>query len=120
MFKQTQAFLAILALAFIIQAGLGAGISFIYRGGKKHPTLDNHCYFDEHKLTIAVNETIFPTNLENTCVRVRCREDYVLELKYCPKYNPSIPCDISPNDYSKPYPDCCPVITCNGRVSPVE
>ena len=81
------------------------GTTLQYKGNMKHPgkhsdnemefflnffnfffvffylELDNHCYFTEHKLSIKVNETAFPFNLDKACIRVFCRDDYVLEIK---------------------------------------
>ncbi|TMW48410.1 hypothetical protein DOY81_006500 [Sarcophaga bullata] len=86
-----------------------------YKGNMKHPELDNHCYFTEHKLSIKVNETAFPTNLDKACIRVFCRDDYVLEIKHCDKIAPNQGCHYSANDYTKPYPECCPLVTCGDK-----
>uniref|UniRef100_A0A1I8Q0X9 Single domain-containing protein n=1 Tax=Stomoxys calcitrans TaxID=35570 RepID=A0A1I8Q0X9_STOCA len=75
-------------------------------GHKKHPTLDDHCYFKDHNLTIKVNETIFPTNIEDYCYKMFCRrfeDDYVIDVSFCP--GATLVC--GKRDYSKPFPECC-------------
>ncbi|XP_075155978.1 uncharacterized protein LOC142229313 [Haematobia irritans] len=72
-------------------------------GNRKHPTLDNHCYDEDHKLTFKVNETIYPTNIEYLCVKMYCREDYIVDASYCTRGTPTC----GKPDYSKPYPECC-------------
>uniref|UniRef100_A0A1I8Q0Y5 Single domain-containing protein n=1 Tax=Stomoxys calcitrans TaxID=35570 RepID=A0A1I8Q0Y5_STOCA len=68
--------------------------------------LDDHCYFKDHNLTIKVNETIFPTNIEDYCYKMFCRrfeDDYVIDVSFCP--GATLVC--GKRDYSKPFPECC-------------
>ncbi|XP_065365729.1 uncharacterized protein LOC135958762 [Calliphora vicina] len=112
MFKQRQVFLALLAVVAVN----AMGFSLQYKGNMRHPELPNHCYFTEHDLTIPINETVYPTNLKYTCVKVLCREDFVLEIRHCQNLDPHHICQHTAYDYTKPYPDCCPIVTCEDRV----
>ncbi|XP_075156124.1 uncharacterized protein LOC142229450 [Haematobia irritans] len=74
----------------------------IYFGNKRHPTLNGHCYDDDNDLTIKINETVYPTNIQWKCFSIFCREDYVLQINNCPRHQ--MRCI---QDFSKPYPECC-------------
>ncbi|XP_013103057.1 uncharacterized protein LOC106084124 [Stomoxys calcitrans] len=95
-------YIAILVLLAMVALATSQG--FRSFGNKKHPTLDHHCYDEEHKLTIKVNDTIFPTGFEYQCFKMFCRDDYVLDVSYCPRGTPT--CGKKP-DFSKPFPECC-------------
>ncbi|XP_005175281.2 uncharacterized protein LOC101892766 [Musca domestica] len=87
-----------LAMMMAMVASQGA----ILRGNKKHPTLDYHCYDDDHELTIKVNETYFSDGSEKKCLSVYCRDDYVIRINGCQRSS-----KICEPDYTKPYPECC-------------
>ncbi|KAH8288255.1 hypothetical protein KR044_008243 [Drosophila immigrans] len=90
-------FLASQVLAFSTQ----------YRGNTKHPTLAEHCYYEELELAVPLNETAFPVNHGDFCAKVYCREDYVLMIKHCDRMQLGNRCRFTVSDYTKPYPDCC-------------
>ncbi|KAI8120601.1 hypothetical protein CVS40_8124 [Lucilia cuprina] len=112
MFKLQQVFLTLIAVAAVN----AASFSLQYKGNMRHPDLPNHCYFTEHDLTIPFNKTLYPTNLKNTCIKVFCREDYVLEIRHCENLAPNRICHHTAYDYTQPFPDCCPIVTCEDRV----
>ncbi|XP_073829687.1 uncharacterized protein [Musca autumnalis] len=92
-------------IGFLILAmvtALAASQSAVLRGNKKHPTLDNHCWDDEHEISIKVNETYFSNGTEKKCLSVYCRDDYVIQINVCQRSS-----KICDPDYTKPYPDCC-------------
>uniref|UniRef100_A0A1I8N7R8 Single domain-containing protein n=1 Tax=Musca domestica TaxID=7370 RepID=A0A1I8N7R8_MUSDO len=82
-----------------------------YLGNAVHPTLENHCFYEEYNLTIPLGETQHPTDIEYECFKIHCRSDYVLEIKHCDRY-PNYCIEKTDYDYSKPYPSCCPKIKC--------
>ncbi|XP_073829688.1 uncharacterized protein [Musca autumnalis] len=92
---------------FIIACALLAFLAMVtsqatYLGNRRHPTLADYCYYEDYNLTIRINETAYPQNV-NSCFKVFCREDYVLRLNHCPRR--AIPCERT--DLSKPFPQCC-------------
>uniref|UniRef100_A0A034WMR4 Single domain-containing protein n=2 Tax=Bactrocera dorsalis TaxID=27457 RepID=A0A034WMR4_BACDO len=101
-------------LVFIICATLPLTWTFStqYYGNTKHTALPNHCYYEELKLAVPVNDTLYPTDIEFQCITVSCRHDYVLVIKHCDRYLLRHGCIEQPPDYSRPYPDCCTQIKC--------
>ncbi|XP_075156480.1 uncharacterized protein LOC142229787 [Haematobia irritans] len=97
---QKQAIVCVL-LAFVALVASQGAIQYF---NKKHHTLENHCYDDKHDLTVKVGQTLLPTNVDYQCVKVTCRDDYSLNIDYCPRGQPT--CGQKP-DYSKPFPYCC-------------
>ncbi|KAL7743435.1 hypothetical protein ACLKA6_018576 [Drosophila palustris] len=89
------------------------GFSTQYRGNTKHPTLSEHCYYEELKLAVPLNETVYPVNQLHFCAKVYCREDYVLMIRHCDRMQLQNGCEFGPNDYTLPYPDCCAQLDCN-------
>ncbi|XP_059223605.1 uncharacterized protein LOC106084114 [Stomoxys calcitrans] len=101
-------YIVVFWLLVLVAAGTKASQDFRSYGHKRHPTLDNHCYYEDHNLTIKVNETIFPTNIEHYCYKMFCRrfeDDYVVDASYCPRGAPVC----GKPDYSKPFPECCSI-----------
>ncbi|XP_065365656.1 uncharacterized protein LOC135958693 [Calliphora vicina] len=90
--------------------------SLQFLGNMKHPDLPDYCYFEEYNISIPVNKTIYPTDMDAVCFKVYCREDFVLQIKHCDRVMAHRHCDESPYDYSKPYPQCCPIIKCKNDV----
>ncbi|EDW62638.1 venom peptide HsVx1 [Drosophila virilis] len=90
------------------------GFSTQYRGNTQHPTLAEHCYYAELELAVPRNGTVFPLDRLDFCAQVYCREDYVLMIKHCDRMQLADGCHFTPNDYTKPYPDCCPTRICSG------
>ncbi|XP_011291121.2 uncharacterized protein LOC105261609 [Musca domestica] len=92
---------------FLIGLGLLACLAMVatqatYLGNRRHPTLPGHCFYEEYNLTIKVNQTSYPRNVNN-CFKVFCRDDFVLRLNHCPRR--ANPCRRT--DLSKPFPQCC-------------
>ncbi|XP_050329945.1 uncharacterized protein LOC126759258 isoform X3 [Bactrocera neohumeralis] len=73
-------------LVFIICATLPLTWTFStqYYGNTKYAALPNHCYYEELKLAVPVNDTLYPTDKEFQCITVFCRYDYVLVIKQLP------------------------------------
>ncbi|XP_073834803.1 uncharacterized protein [Musca autumnalis] len=90
------------AFVLLVLLALASSQGFRSFGNVKHPTLDNHCYWDQHKLTIKVNETLHPT-IRYECFKVFCREDYIIDVTYCPRGMPT--CGVV--DPNQPFPRCC-------------
>ncbi|XP_034490750.1 uncharacterized protein LOC117794268 [Drosophila innubila] len=88
------------------------GFSLQYRGNTKHPTLPDHCYYDELQLAVPLNDTVFPVNESYFCAKVYCREDYVLMIKHCDRMQLRNDCQFTPYNYTLPYPDCCAQLVC--------
>ncbi|KAH8387970.1 hypothetical protein KR093_010722 [Drosophila rubida] len=88
------------------------GFALQYRGNTQHPILPDHCYYEELDLAVPLKDTVNPVNVGNSCVSVFCREDYVLMVQHCDRINFGSGCIITANDYTRPYPDCCPKIIC--------
>ncbi|XP_075155960.1 uncharacterized protein LOC142229294 isoform X1 [Haematobia irritans] len=99
------AFLALMVLE------VAACFTTQYLGNAVHPSLTDHCFHEDYNLTVPVEMTIYPTNIESKCFKVHCRSDFVLEMKHCDRY-PNYCTESSPYDYTKPYPDCCPKVEC--------
>ncbi|KAM7347143.1 uncharacterized protein ACRADG_006805 [Cochliomyia hominivorax] len=104
----------VIILAFFVWDVTTFSLQFM--GNMKHPDLPNHCYFEEYNITVPVNHTVYPTNLDSVCFKVYCREDYVLQIKHCDRVMTHRYCNESPYDFSKPYPQCCPIIKCKNDI----
>ncbi|XP_013103047.1 uncharacterized protein LOC106084116 [Stomoxys calcitrans] len=100
MFQQ-QIYILCVLLALVAAVASQGSIQYFNR---KHPTLENHCYHDMHKLSVKVHETVYPTNVDYQCLKATCSEDYTMDIAYCPRGQPT--CGKKP-DYSKPFPECC-------------
>ncbi|XP_017871973.1 PREDICTED: uncharacterized protein LOC108619736 [Drosophila arizonae] len=99
----------------LMLAGELQGFSTQYRGNTKHPTLPDHCFYAELKLAVPRNGTVYPVDQFDFCAKVYCREDYVLIIKHCDRMQLADGCYFTPNDYTKPYPDCCAMRICPSK-----
>ncbi|TMW48426.1 hypothetical protein DOY81_006516 [Sarcophaga bullata] len=108
---QSIIFLAMALLALQVNS-----FSLQFMGNMKHPDVPDACLHEEYNITVPVNTTVYPTNLEDVCFKVYCAEDFVLQIKNCDKMMANRNCDLSPYDYSKPYPLCCPKMQCKHNI----
>ncbi|GLV43477.1 hypothetical protein CBL_04019 [Carabus blaptoides fortunei] len=51
-------------------------------------------------------------DMKATCGRYRCNDLGYVEEEKCPLYKLREECHMSPEDRSKPYPQCCPQPVC--------
>ncbi|XP_068158337.1 uncharacterized protein [Drosophila tropicalis] len=102
-------------LVVIVFVGSITGFSTQYRGNARHPTLPDHCYYEELDMSIALNATSYPVDYDSYCVKVHCRDDYVLMIRHCDRMQLPNGCSFTSNDYAQPYPDCCARLVCSNR-----
>ncbi|KFB36815.1 AGAP010047-PA-like protein [Anopheles sinensis] len=64
-----------------------------------------HCFDDQLKITVPVNKIRQRTG---RCESMSCGSDYSLQVAGCGAVAAGPGFVITPTDYSKPYPECCP------------
>ncbi|KAL5290481.1 hypothetical protein ACFFRR_010068 [Megaselia abdita] len=99
---------------------LGWSIAYeVYIGNAKSDMFPNACFWKMENKSIQFDQTYRPFG---RCVKIYCRDDYVLHLIYCSRYQVPDNCEVfNPNDDQlKQYPICCPKLRCtakDGKVS---
>lgn len=74
-----------------------------------NPDYPGECFDPESEIHLLINTTKY----NNKCERLDCRDDFTLTFSGCGIIAPPEGCHLSPVDYSKQYPDCCPKPICN-------
>ncbi|XP_020804991.1 uncharacterized protein LOC110181549 [Drosophila serrata] len=97
----------------ILVAVAANGFSTQYRGHTQHPTLPEHCLYEELQLAVPLHGFILPNGYDDYCVRVECTEDYLLIIRHCDKQSfPRPGCHLSESKFELSYPACCPQLEC--------
>uniref|UniRef100_T1GUP8 Single domain-containing protein n=1 Tax=Megaselia scalaris TaxID=36166 RepID=T1GUP8_MEGSC len=96
---------------FVLSLVLGTiyASGVIYRGNAKHPDFPNQCYYKDGDKALNFDEVYRPIG---ECLKVKCRDDYVLGINYCSRYHVAPKCEEIKEDLMKPFPECCPKIKC--------
>uniref|UniRef100_A0A182XHB4 SVWC domain-containing protein n=1 Tax=Anopheles quadriannulatus TaxID=34691 RepID=A0A182XHB4_ANOQN len=71
----------------------------------KSQVQEGSCYDESLKINVPVNEVRQRTG---KCESMSCSDDYSLHVAGCGSIAVGPGMIITPTDYSKPYPDCCP------------
>ncbi|XP_039496952.1 uncharacterized protein LOC120455125 [Drosophila santomea] len=92
----------------------GNGFSTQYRGHTQHPTMAEHCLYEELDVAVPLHGSVLPSGQQGYCIRLECTDDYLLLIHHCDKQPwPRPGCHLSPNDYDFKYPECCPQLECS-------
>ncbi|XP_017076980.1 uncharacterized protein LOC108111866 [Drosophila eugracilis] len=107
--------LSVAFVAFLLVASVAAnGWSTQYKGHTKHPTIPEHCLYDELDLAVPLHGKLLPSGHDGYCIRLECTDDYLLIIRHCDKQPfPKPGCHLSANDYDLQFPDCCPQLECS-------
>lgn len=57
------------------------GSYFFYKFSAFLTDLPDHCYIKDFNISFPINETIYPTSLENICISLECREKYLVVIQ---------------------------------------
>uniref|UniRef100_A0A182JBF8 SVWC domain-containing protein n=1 Tax=Anopheles atroparvus TaxID=41427 RepID=A0A182JBF8_ANOAO len=71
----------------------------------KSPDQEGQCYDTQLKIAVPMNEIRQRTG---RCESMSCGKDYSLSVVGCGAIGAGPGFIITPTDYSKPYPECCP------------
>ncbi|XP_058832591.1 uncharacterized protein LOC131690682 [Topomyia yanbarensis] len=80
-----------------------------YSPNATHPDYPNQCFDAIGQIHVDVGTTVHNKH----CERVTCYEDYSMSITGCGVIAASSQCQLTPTDYEKPYPDCCPRMDCS-------
>ncbi|KMZ09203.1 uncharacterized protein Dsimw501_GD27778, isoform B [Drosophila simulans] len=61
----------------------GNGFSTQYRGHTQHPSLAEHCLYEELDLAVPLNGYVLPSGQQGYCIRLECTDDYLLLIRHC-------------------------------------
>ncbi|XP_055389179.1 uncharacterized protein LOC129618452 [Condylostylus longicornis] len=86
-----------------------------YIGNARHDDYPNKCYHQDTGKAMEFGEVWRPTNRKYHCEKLTCRDDYVIMINSCPRYQVTENCKVISNDYTQPYPKCCPSLACRDR-----
>ncbi|KAL5292098.1 hypothetical protein ACFFRR_011104 [Megaselia abdita] len=102
-------FLFVLALVLV---GVYSESGVIYRGNARHPDFPNQCYYKDGEKPLKFDENYRPIG---ECLKIKCRDDYVLGINYCSRYHVPQMCEEIKEDLTKAFPNCCPKLKCKDK-----
>ncbi|XP_055846370.1 uncharacterized protein LOC129912243 [Episyrphus balteatus] len=94
---------------YLFEFGSGQGQRYI--GNAVHKDYPGMCFYNDTQTPIEIGSTFRPTS---ECVEIKCREDFTLQLLYCPYYNIGKGCKVTINKGVE-FPECCVKITCPNK-----
>ncbi|XP_016952136.2 uncharacterized protein LOC108025949 [Drosophila biarmipes] len=108
--------LSVAFVACLMAASAAAnGFSTQYRGHTQHPSIPEHCLYEELDVAVPLHGHLLPTGRDDYCIRLECTDDYLLLIRHCDKPPYLRPgCRLSASDYDLEYPACCPQLECSG------
>jgi len=69
-------------VACLIVASVNAnGFSTQYKGHTQHPTIPEHCLYEELDLAVPLHGYLLPTGHQDYCIRLECTDDYLLLIR---------------------------------------
>ncbi|XP_070498257.1 uncharacterized protein [Chironomus tepperi] len=69
---------------------------------------DGHCYYEDKKLLLKIDESV-----KRDCEEISCYDDYSIRIAGCGTFSIHDPsCKRFERDYTKPYPQCCTAFYC--------
>ncbi|XP_016971889.1 uncharacterized protein LOC108039392 [Drosophila rhopaloa] len=106
--------LVALAVCLSVSSVAANGFSTQYQGHTQHPTIPEHCLYQELDIAVPLHGFALPSGRDGYCIRLECTDDYLLLIRHCERQPfPGHGCHLSANDYDLQYPACCPKLECS-------